>query len=220
MIGPKIMDTVEIHCPECDAAHRVLDKAIVLICEACGARMGIQPGASSPARAVIHAPAAERELARFNELKQMLHDAREEGEIENFRVAAAEYYSLFAIHFPKNVPARSREEVKQWLRESVIADELNTFDPDVKHAFDTYTRSMGDMELMEEDPILWARTILEAATRYYRTLIEHPDSPGEVFNLPPETYARKALGPYLGSMVNMLGEDAVKRIQQEVLGPK
>jgi len=212
------MNTVDIHCPECDAAHTVLDRAIVLVCEACGARMGIQAGARSPAQAVVHVPDAEKELTRFNELKQMLQDAREEGELGDFKVAAAEYYSLFAIHFPNNVPARSRDEVKQWLRESVIADELNNFDPDVKHAFDTYTRSMSDMELMEEDPVLWARKILEAATRYYRTLIEHPDSPEEAFNLPPETYARKALGPYLSSMVSMLGEDAVKRIQKEVLG--
>jgi hypothetical protein len=214
------MSTVDIQCPECKAAHAVLEQAIVLICEACGARMGIAAGSGSGAKAVAHVPNMEKELARFNELKQMLQDAREQGELENFRVAAAEYYSLFAIHFPKNVPARKRDEVKQWLRESVIADELNNFDPDVKHAFDTYTRAMGDMELMEEDPILWARKILEAATRYYKTLIEHPDSPGEVFNLPPETYARKALGPYLSSMVNMLGEDAVKGLQKEVLDAK
>jgi hypothetical protein len=216
----RIMNTVDIHCPECDAAHTVLEGSIVLICEACGARMGIQAGSRSQGKAVAHVPNVEKELARFNELKQMLQDAREQGELENFKVTAAEYYSLFAIHFPKNVPARSRDEVKQWLRESVIADELNNFDPDVKHAFDTYARAMGDMELMEDDPVLWARKILEAATRYYRTLIEHPDCPGEAFNLPPETYARKALAPYLTSMVNMLGEDAVKSIQKEVLGTR
>ena len=142
------MKTIEIQCPECKATHTVLDRAIVLICEACGARMGIPEGTGSRAKAVAHAPSAEKELARFNDLKQMLQDAREEGELENFKVAAAEYYSLFAIHFPRNVPARNKDEVKQWLRESVIADELNNFDPDVKHAFDTYTRAMGDMELM------------------------------------------------------------------------
>jgi predicted RNA-binding Zn-ribbon protein involved in translation (DUF1610 family) len=221
MTGMKVMD---FKCPECGGTRKAPERALMLICEYCGATIGFDQDARTvmdmSRRVMDYVRNPSREWVRFQELALELQKARDGKDRQTYKVLIPEYYSLYSVLYPDYVPVKGREAVREWLRQTVVSDELNWFDPGVSAALKAYTGAMGDQEMMRRDPVQWARRVMETSTTYYKTVAGHPDCPQGVYTISPGRYARKTLEATLPSMLTLLGEENVNKIKTEVLGEK
>jgi len=218
------MKVIDFKCPECGGTRKAPERALMLICEYCGVYVGFDQDARTAMdmsrRVMGYVRNPSREWVRFQELGTELQKARDEKDRETYRMLIPEYYSLYSVLYPDYVPVKGRQAVREWLRQTVVSDELNWFDPGVSAALKAYTGAMGDQGIMRSDPVQWARRVIETSAAYYKIMIEHPECPPGVYTVSPREYARRALEAALPSMLTLLGEENVGRIRTEVLGER
>jgi hypothetical protein len=216
------MRLYDVRCPECGGTRKAMERSMVLMCEYCGAYIGLSRDMESSLdmsrRVMQYVRSPTDEWTRYNELSVIVSQGPGDLDREAFRAVLTEYYSLYAMLYPEYVPARGRDAIRDWLREAVAGMLLVAYDPDVKRAFQAYTAMLGHVQGMRQSPVQWARGTLDAAERYYSALTGHPDCPQGVFVQSPRHYARKALESSLAGLVNMMGPERIDLVRKEVLG--
>ncbi|MFH1436738.1 MAG: hypothetical protein ABIJ56_13605 [Pseudomonadota bacterium] len=102
------MNVRDVRCPECGATRKAMDRALVLMCEYCGAFMGLDTGVETRLeigrRAMEHLRNPTRASVRFNELAGALRQAAAAGSRAEWKTIAQEYYALYAVLYPENLP--------------------------------------------------------------------------------------------------------------------
>jgi DNA-directed RNA polymerase subunit RPC12/RpoP len=211
----------EIRCPECGATRKALENALMLVCEYCGAFIGLDEGMDSRVdmarRAAELARNPTETSRRFNEVAGQMASAAQSGDPDAWRTIAREYYSLQAVLYPDTVPAGGREGVRDWINDAVTVGELNHFDPSVRPLFEQYSSGFGGLGT-SSDPVAAARRLLDVCTAYNRALQDHPRCPGKMVGRDPRRLAITTIKSSLVGMSGMMGPDAVERIKSDVLG--
>lgn len=219
--------TRPIQCIQCGAAHQVLDDALLVICEYCGAFVAIQAakhwGGEALAhrherniRALIEPTAAD---ARKLEAQRAMSEAQARDDRATWRLWAREFYAMLPLTDPEMVSGNpdDPQQVRRWLRQSLQAAELSTFDPAVRRAQGRYAAAAGAL-YRARDPVATAREALAAAEDLYRVMFEHPEYPRELASADPAHMAREMVRSSLVGAATMLGPGVVARIRQHVLG--
>lgn len=211
----------EIRCPACGATHKATENTLLVICEYCGAFVGLDDGIESRVdmtrRAADLARNPTEASVRFNELCGQMTEAAGKGDREQWRALAQEYYSLQAVLYPESVPARGREAVRDWIRDATSMGELNHFDPSVKHLFDEYSRGFRNLH-SSPTPVQEAHHLLEVCMDYNRAIQTHPHCPSGMAGQDPRRLAVDTIKSSLKGMSGVMGPETVERIKTEVLG--
>lgn len=216
------MSAREIRCPDCGATRKVLDDAMMLVCEYCGAFIGvstsIQSRMAAGRKAIEMFQNPTEASRRFMDLAQRMPAAQQSGDREAFRTIAQEYYSLYAVLYPENVVGQGQEAIAGWVRDAVTTGELNYFDPQVKPRFDGYTGAIAAMTTGGGDPVQAGGAALEASRRYYQALLGHPQCPQGLAGKNPQKLAAQMLETSLTGMTSVMGQEAIEKIRSRVLG--
>jgi len=219
--------TRRIQCTRCGAAHSVLDDALVVVCEHCGAFVALQAEAhwggarmaeryTEQLRALVEPSWAD---ARKLQAQLGMAEAQAQGDREQWRLWAREYHALLPSTDPAQVVGDPNDprQMERWVRQAMKAAELSTFDPGIRAAQGRFASAAGSL-YRDADPIAAAHATLHAAEQLYRAMFEHPDYPQELAAGDPSHMAREMLRSTLIGAATMLGPGVVTRIRQQVLG--
>ncbi len=219
--------TRRIQCTRCGAAHSVLDDALMVVCDHCGAFVALQAEAHWGGASMADRHAAQlralvepsRADARKLQAQLGMADAQAQGDRERWRLWAREYHALLPSTDPVLVVGDPNDprQMERWVRQAMKAAELSTFDPGIRAAQGRFASTAGTL-YADADPIAAARATLREAERLYRAMFEHPDYPQDLAAGDPAHMAREMLRSTLVGAATMLGPGIVTRIRQEVLG--
>ncbi|MCB9718166.1 MAG: hypothetical protein H6712_30230 [Myxococcales bacterium] len=219
--------TRRIQCSQCGAAHQVLDDALMVVCERCGAFVALRAelhwGGETMARrhdqAIRSMIAPSEAESRKLRASLAMAEAQAAGDHDTWRLWAREYYALLPTTDPElmSVSPDDPQGVSRWVRQSVEAAWLGTFDPEVRAAQGRFAQAAGAL-YRGGDPVAAARTALACAEAMYQAILGHPRYPAQLGATDPSHMAAEMLRSTLVGAAGLLGPGVVARIRRDVLG--
>ena len=204
------MDTRrQLKCIRCGATVEAQPGENFAFCEYCG-------GYSNP-DGTVYKPKPNR---RSRELKRMMSEALEYGDMESWRHYMHESCRLDLEMHPeiyRDAPA-DRQKLHEYLNKHVKQYELLSFDETIKKAFANSQRAINKLAKVKENHIRAAGKVLNTYRAYFSAFLYHPEYPFHAATDDAEQLAMDSTRAAINQYAELWGEEVISRIMVDVLG--